>query len=889
MFEDACALSGRNGARDASSAEPTDELPHAQLITDGPNGAMVADVEIPGGDAPHVPSTVAVGASHTAAPELTHPGESQSNGLAERSVGIFEDQFRTLKCALEQRIKMRIPSKHPVMSWLVEHTACVLNKYALDAHGKTAYGRLHGREGIEKICEFSERVMWLVPKKLRAKLDQRWRCGVFLGRPLSSDQNMIGLINGDVVCARAIIRVVTNIRWSSDRVSKVRATPMTFNSSSQDHIEEKAEPHSHVDPTAETEDHARNSRRVPLYDADVQTHGYTEGCPRCEYLRQGLSHSARGVRHNETCREHTYDALRTAGARKMRDADATDSARTRARTRQVREDVHPEPVDAPTVVDDAPTGRLPDPMDDGRATPVGPSQGHMNDDDDAMHEPDDSNVDNTFDFHHVVDDDIGDYMGVEWNGDELHDPSDSHMLSSLVDALQTLGVPAADVVAYSVAAVKDHAPSMTTFGTTYNPTFVEVYGQGNIVKASHGCRRNINLHGLDAFDLRTAKPSGEAWDFTQAADRRLARTIVEDEKPTWLVGSPPCTFFSAWNQGLNHKKMDPSKVEELRVVAMQHLHFVVGLYRLQVEPGRHFLHEHPAGATSWQDPWFERLMMHPKISSLLSDQCEYGLLTPDADGLPTPARKPTRWMSSSSHMLKRLSRRCQGQHTHQNLVGGRAKAAEDYSIELITEILRGMRDTADHEEECGDAPEAELEQAMITAGLLHDVRYSSLVADYRAEDLKADTKKLQVRFKHRTGRVDPVNLAFKESYKDEYTNEELPMGHVRLARQEELEYFCDNVWVGVPIEEAMADTEGKIIGSRWVNCNKDDMHEPDVRCRLVAQEVNLHADESFYAATPPLEAKTMLFSEFASTVNNGHLPVQLSFVYVKNGQFLWCA
>ena len=95
----------------------------------------------------------------------------------------------------------------------------------------------------------------------------------------------------------------------------------------------------------------------------------------------------------------------------MRDADATDSARTRARTRQVREDVHPEPVDAPTGVDDAPTGRLPDPMDDGRVTPVGPPQGHMNDDD-AMHEPDDSNVDNTFDVHHVVDEDIGDNMGV---------------------------------------------------------------------------------------------------------------------------------------------------------------------------------------------------------------------------------------------------------------------------------------------------------------------------------------------------------------------------------------------------------------------------------------------------------------------------------------------
>ena len=70
---------------------------------------------------PHVEDTPAVQSSHTAAPELTHPGESQSNGLAERSVGIFEDQFRTLKMAFEMRLKHRIPSSHPVTAWLAEH------------------------------------------------------------------------------------------------------------------------------------------------------------------------------------------------------------------------------------------------------------------------------------------------------------------------------------------------------------------------------------------------------------------------------------------------------------------------------------------------------------------------------------------------------------------------------------------------------------------------------------------------------------------------------------------------------------------------------------------------------------------------------------------------
>ena len=83
--------------------------------------------------------------------------------------------------------------------------------------------------------------------------------------------------------------------------------------------------------------------------------------------------------------------------------------------------------------------------------------------------------------------------------------------------------------------------------------------------------------------------------------------------------------------------------------------------------------------------------------------------------------------------------------------------------------------------------------------------------------------------------------------------------------------------------EAMADADGKIIGSRWVSCNKNDVNDPDVRCRLVAQEINLHADESFYAATPPLEAKRLLFSEWSSRVKNEDL--QISFVDVKKAYF----
>ena len=70
---------------------------------------------------------------------------------------------------------------------------------------------------------------------------------------------------------------------------------------------------------------------------------------------------------------------------------------------------------------------------------------------------------------------------------------------------------------------------------------------------------------------------------------------------------------------MNHKKIDPDQVESLRLEAVQHLHFVIGLYRIQVEGGRHFLHGHPETASSCRDPWMLRLLEHPKIKPVVSD------------------------------------------------------------------------------------------------------------------------------------------------------------------------------------------------------------------------------------------------------------------------------
>ena len=104
-----------------------------------------------------------------------------------------------------------------------------------------------------------------------------------------------------------------------------------------------------------------------------------------------------------------------------------------------------------------------------------------------------------------------------------------------------------------------------------------------------------------------------------------------------------------------------------------------------------------------------------------------------------------------------------------------------------------------------------------------------------------------------------------ESVHDELTGEELPPELVKCGRAEECAFMESwGVWQEVPVSECWQRTGRKPTGTRWVDVNKGDVENPDVRCRLVAQEVNTYKDDDFFAATPPLEALRLLLSHVAT-------------------------
>lgn len=203
-------------------------------------------------------------------------------------------------------------------------------------------------------------------------------------------------------------------------------------------------------------------------------------------------------------------------------------------------------------------------------------------------------------------------------------------------------------------------------------TCIEAYGRGSIMAAANLSRRNLNVRGLHALDLRTTKEDGTPWDFNKSADRRLAFQLIEKDCPDWVIGSPPCTAFCVWNMYMNYPKMDPDVVKQKIAEGERHLKFCTKIYRHQLAKGKHFLHEHPAGARSWHHPSILAVRKMEGVGVVRGDQCMFGLTTKGATtDEKRLAKKPTKFMSSSPYMLKQLEVKCDRSHSHQILEGSR--------------------------------------------------------------------------------------------------------------------------------------------------------------------------------------------------------------------------
>ena len=749
--------------------------------------------------------------------------ESQSNGRIEVAVRQSKNQVRVLKFALERRLGCKIPKDHPVMGFLIEHAGMLISKYLIGSDdGKTAFRRLLGKDCREEAIEFGESILYRAIEDKYAGLSRRWHIGTYLGRKWGTGECIVGTSEGILKC-RAVQRRPADARWDKTAVEAIAGTPWCWEPKPGEDcrifMPELLEGEAHAESEAK-ELQSRIPRRVNISVQDLRKYGFSEGCIRCRDLARGRRTTSS---HNAQCRARIEGAMAANDVDKHRidkassrlDAYCSDQGHHGAESQRTQNEIATE-----------------------------------------------SSADADGDIDVDIDTNIAERL------------ADDEPMEDIVGALikYSSAIEAGDACQ---KCDKDLINSLMALNKTRKQAKAivdEIYSVPRVTDMANSYR-HLNIAGGTSYDLRTDEDTGGPWDFTVEAQRKKARHQIAAKKPNLLIGSPPCTDCSILNRSWNFRKMDPAEVRRRRLAASIHLSFCCQLYLDQLQGGRYFLHEHPKTADSWQHPAVVWIRGQPQVATIDSDMCQFGMCAKNQAGVMQLVLKPTKWMSNSRHILRRLVRSCPCRkggdnaeivpagnlraarhqlHRHTPLLSGRAAKAQEYPPDLCLEILRGLRNQID-------------EDSSITR-VINSVGFEEEEDEYALQD---------------------QHIAARHGeYIDDVTGEVLNEDLVKAARAEEIKFLRDrSIYDKVPVAEAWHKTGRAPIDGRWVDHNKGTDTPPDVRCRCVAKDFNRGPKEGLFAAMPPLEAKRMLFSHVASNRKQGTEELEISFVDARKAYY----
>jgi len=801
-----------------------------------------------------------------------HPNtyDSSGNGQIEATVKQFTGILRTNKLDLEKRLSREVPLKSPILHWLVEYAAFIVTIRVKGEDGKTAHQRVRKCDFAKRLVPFGELVLVHLPIKCPERqaagaLDARSKYGLVLGYGRQRHSYVV-YVDGAVKEYRSIHRLPLSQRWEAAQLEQVAVTPKDVHGGRG----ARAVPFSDREaPSDEQQQQPRRRapRQLELRQADFDPamggFGWTEHCPKCtKAQRYGWKKSA-NQQHTQACRIRMENLLaQTARGRER-------LGHTKERLDQWSADQGPDGAvlgagsKGENVVAAAPQN-LGRPL--GVPPPPEARVGYM-----PRIEEDDAE-DTPFDVPggeqapltpRPAADDSAEPMEVEHLEALVVTPEDKDV-APVVNLLDTEPELAEDALRDNVEILRLVAQlggSASKYrreraGAVRN-LVAEIYSAPRVTRALKMLPA-LGLTAGFALDLTNSDADGRAWDFTKADMRERARRRVAEEKPMVLVGSPSCTPYCPW-QRLNAIRHGwPEGEEERRRVAGDvHLRFVAELYKMQLDGGRYFLHENPDQATSWGRAALADLLRDERVQTVTGDQCQYGQGAQCGD----PIRKPTRWMSNSPEILKKLGRRCTGRGgacsrrrggRHVTASGRLAREAAVYPFKLCRAILEGCRDQL-------------MRDGTLKAGMFglqgkfeeDTVRYFDHLTGEQLEGEDAVAAE----------RVFAVQVKEHASYRDSVTGQPLRTELVRAARKLELEYFeAKQVWEKRPRSEALARTGKAPITVRWIDTNKGDDEALNYRSRLVAREIRRAGEDPIFAPTPPLESLRTIISLAATNV-----------------------
>ena len=137
--------------------------------------------------------------------------DPSGNGDIEATVKQFQGVLRTNKRDLEKRMGARLPTEHPLFSWLVEYCAFIINVRVIGKDGITAFARVRRKNFAKRLIPFGEYVLIHLPRmsperQQQGPLEPRAVEGLVLGYGRQSHSYLV-YVEGDFKYVRSVSRL----------------------------------------------------------------------------------------------------------------------------------------------------------------------------------------------------------------------------------------------------------------------------------------------------------------------------------------------------------------------------------------------------------------------------------------------------------------------------------------------------------------------------------------------------------------------------------------------------------------------------------------------------------------------------------------------------------
>ena len=796
-------------------------------------------------------------------------GDHRANGNAEVAVREIKRQMRSIRISLEQKLKGKISNTSPLLAWMAPFAAHAINCYRRDATGKTPYEKEFGRKWSRPALEFGEVTYMREAVEKDGKPKRDWEQRMIEVRYVghhSRSGAILGLTPDGLRVGAAVRRLGEDLRWKSEGLDDLGGLPWDVKKRAIGERLESGQRAPRLPPPApDTPD----ARAFYVQKKDIDKFGYSEDCRGCKALREGK----RAVAHSKQCRERIYQSLSESDG-KLRTQRHVERVSSRLEVRLEHEAeeakkrkvaVQPALEGERLAIEDAPAvpavqpgaaetlGRRQDGGQEGspRSPKKWKGDGHMRykreaetpvqelesggaagstDQAQTVLQPAASDVPPVISAGDVSIEDVlapephgqadagGDISSIDWGAYEAVEmtPSKCRTLSSLDYCERRLSMRRKELGSVDVAEV--FSPPRFTL-------------RAGILGLAPGF----------AVDLATKKPivgkEDEYWDLNRSEDRLELDWLIDKEDPVLLTGSPRCDPFSLL-QNLSKEYQDNPVRKLRREEGEQHLRQCVELYIGQMLRGRYFLHEHPAGADSWDVQEMVDLQRMDGVYTVSGPMCFWNMRLKTPKLGAGKVYKNTKWVTNSREIAEVLDQYCMNRcggpiHRHIPLVGGMAHLCEAYPVELVDAVLEGLK------------------RQMRADNHVSALELFASGPDPTEPLFDAETEKL-------------VEEEVQE-YFDDISGEVLPSELVRKARQEEIDWIKKiELYDKVPRSMALERNKA-ILPVRWVDVNKGDKSAYKLRSRIVGKELKVKTKESLlahelFSATPPWESVKSLFS-----------------------------